>query len=297
MGRLSTRLLAGWVLALAAVAAQAGEVVGFDSGDGQLRITAHWFAADAAGPRPAVIALHGCNGLSDDKGRLNPVWRRHAAYFNAEGVHFLAVDSFGPRGQRSICEIPNARRTVDEEMRRDDVFAAMKWLQAQPAVDASRIVVAGWSHGAQTVLSVLDATDKVVQAQPVKPRAAVAFYPGCSRFVRMFNYELSAPLLLMIGELDDWTPAAACTALGRRLAKPGQPAFEMTVYPGSYHAFDGLVPVRVRDNIGNTRSGKATVGGNAQAREQSHARMFEFLAAQLDQPLLLSHEQRLRLKP
>ena len=292
MGSLIRRLLVAAALGLAG-AAHAVDVVDIPSADGKLRIPAHWFAAQAAGARPAVIALHGCNGLADDKGQLNPIWRRYAGYFNAEGMHFLVPDSFGPRGHRSICEIPNSQRSIDEEMRRDDVFAAMKWLAAQPGVDASRIVVAGWSHGAQTVLSVMDATDKTVQAQPVKPRAAVAFYPGCIKFERMFNYELSAPLLLMIGELDDWTPAAPCVALGRRLGKPGQPAFEMMVYPGSYHAFDGISPVTVRDNVGNTRTGKATVGGNQQAREQSHARMFDFLSARLEQPLVLPHQQRM----
>jgi dienelactone hydrolase len=158
-------------------------------------------------------------------------------------------------------------------------------------------VVAGWSHGAQTVLSVLDASDKAVRAQPLKPAAAVAFYPGCSKFQRMFSYELSAPLLIMIGELDDWTPAASCVALAGRLSRPGQPAAQITVYPGSYHGFDGTAPVEVRGNLGNTRSGKATVGGNPQAREQSHARLFDFLSAQLGQPLVLAHEQRLQVRP
>lgn len=104
---------------------------------------------------------------------------------------------------------------------------------------------------------------------------------------------LSAPLLLLIGELDDWAAASPCEALGRRLGKPGQPAFEMTVYPGSYHGFDGLSPISIRENVGNTRSGRATVGGNPEAREQSHVRMFDFLAAQLGVPLVMSHAQRL----
>jgi dienelactone hydrolase len=115
----------------------------------------------------------------------------------------------------------------------------------------------------------------------VKPRAAVAFYPGCLKFNRMFNYALAAPLLLMIGELDDWTPAKACEDLHRRLARPGAAPFELVVYPGSYHGFDGPAPVRVRDNVGNTRSGKATVGGHPEAAERSRTKLFEFLEAQL----------------
>lgn len=289
-------LLVALALALVGWRARAAEQVSFPAADGKLQLAGHWFAADGGDARPAVIGLHGCGGALNDKGQLTANWRRYAGYFNAERMHFLVVDSFTPRGLGSICEIPNNRRTIDEEARRDDVFAAMRWLSAQPGVDASRIVVAGWSHGAQTVLSVMDATDKNVRVQPIRPRAAVAFYPGCLKFQKMFNYELSAPLLLLIGELDDWTAAAPCEALGRRLGKPGQPAFELTVFPGSYHGFDGFAPIGIRENLGNTRSGRATVGGNREAREQSHVRMFDFLAAQLGVPLQMSHEQRLQVR-
>ena len=281
-------LLAPWPV-------EAFEQVRFPGADRQLELAAWWFPVQSPGPHPAILALHGCNGLLGAAGQLNPVWPRQAAYFNAEQMHVLVLDSFGPRGQGSICSIPNQLRTVFEADRRSDVFAAMAWLAAQPSVDSTRIVIAGWSHGAQAVLSALDATDSAVQSQPLRPRAGVAFYPGCRKYRSAPRYALSAPLLVMIGELDDWTPAADCVALGQKLGAAGQPAFELTVYPGSYHAFDGLAPVSVREGIGNTRTGKATVGGNAQARVQSHARMFDFLSAQLGEPLLLSHEQRLKL--
>jgi dienelactone hydrolase len=185
---------------------------------------------------------------------------------------------------------------VFEEDRRADTYAALRWLAQQPGVDASKLVVAGWSHGAQTALSVEDATEDFVRGQPVKPRAVVAFYPGCRKFNKMFNYALAAPLLLMIGQADDWTPASECVDLHRRLAKPGATPFDIVVYPDSYHGFDGTAEVAVRENVGNTRSGRAMVGGNPQAREASHARMFEFLAEQLDRPLGLSHEARLKLR-
>ena len=287
------KLLALCIL-LAAWPAAAVEEVRFAGADGKLELAAWWFPVQTARPRPAVIALHGCNGALGDKGQLNPVWPRQAGYFNAEQVHVLVLDSFGPRGLGSICATPNRLRTVFDEDRRGDVFAAMAWLAAQPSVDPARIVVVGWSHGAQAVLGVLDATDQSVQAQPLRPRAGVAFYPGCGKYRRAFGYALSAPLLVMIGELDDWTLAADCVALGQKLGGAGQPAFEIAVYPGSYHAFDGLSPVTVREGIGNTRTGKATVGANAQARTLSHARMFDFLSAQLGEPLLLSHEQRMK---
>jgi dienelactone hydrolase len=277
--RLIRAAVATWLLAAGLHAGAATALTLPANADG-LALKAWWYPAAGSEPAPVVLALHGCGGMLDDKGRPYPIWQRYAGYFNGRGMHMLALDSFSPRGLRSICETPNSRRTVNEEDRREDAYAALRWLAAQPGVDATRIFVVGWSHGAQTVLSIMDATDKFVQQQPVKPRAAAAFYPGCSRYVRMLRYQLVAPLLVQIGELDDWTPAKACEDLHRQLSREGAPLFELVVYPDSYHGFDGLGPVKVRDNVGNTRSGKATVGGNPEAGEKARAKLLEFLDAQ-----------------
>ncbi|MFT3734115.1 MAG: prolyl oligopeptidase family serine peptidase [Rhodocyclaceae bacterium] len=209
---------------------------------------------------------------------------------------FSPSNSFQARGQTDICSIPDARRTIFEEDRREDVFAAIRWLSQRPDVDAGRIAVLGWSHGAQTVLSVLDRTDKFVQAQPIQPRAAVAYYAGCGRFSRMWNYEISAPLLLMSGELDNWTPARDCTILYERISTWQKDAsIKYQIFPDSYHGFNGTGPVRTVDKAANTKTGTATAGGNPEAREASYRMMFEFLSVQFNLPLLLSNEQRLQL--
>lgn len=268
--------------------------------EAKLQLPAYWFKleADAATPRPLVIALHGCGGPLDAGGQLAANWKRYAGYFNAEQIHFLVIDSFTPRGQKSICEVQPAKRSITEEDRRADVFATMAWAAAQPGVDAKRIIVAGWSHGAQTVLSVADASATLVQNQTLKPLATVAFYPGCNRFVRQLRYQLQAPMLVMVGELDDWTFAAGCISLRDKvLANQPNARFDLTVYPDSYHGFDGLAPLRVRNGLGSTKSGTATVGGNPAARVASHAKLFEFVALQTGEPLRLSHEARQKVKP
>jgi dienelactone hydrolase len=299
VGRLTRPLArafaAAWLLGAAALAA-AVELATIPSVDGRLELSAHWYPTTQTGPRPAVVALHGCGGMFGPSGAIAGGMRRYAGYFNAEGMHMLALDSFTARGLRSICEVPNARRTVTEEDRRADVVAALQWLARQPGVDATRLVVVGWSHGAQAVLSVVDASDAAVKAQTAQPRVAVAFYPGCTRFNRLQDYSLAVPLLVMAGEADDWTPASACVSLRERLAtRPGAP-MELEVYPDSHHGFDGSAPLRVRE-AANTRSGKATVGGNREAMERSHARMFDYLAKELGMVLSLTHEQRLRVRP
>jgi dienelactone hydrolase len=258
------------------------------------QLAAWWFEAKTREPRPAIIGLHGCGGALDAKGELAPAWHRDAAYFNAEKMHYLALDSFTPRGLKSICELPEAKRTIDPEGRREDVFAAIQWLAQRPNVDKAKIAILGRSHGAATVLSVLDRSDRAVQGQPILPRAGIALYPGCSKFVRRWTYEIAAPLLLMTGELDDWTPAMPCVWLQEKVRRAQKEAvFELVEFPASHHGFDGLGPVRIRENVGNTRSGRATVGGNPEARVKAHERAFEFLATAFSTPLSYTHAERL----
>ena len=171
--------------AFANAAPAAPQTIAFNSADDKLSIAAFWFpvggAIDGAEPaklRPVVIGLHGCGGPLDTNDKLSPLLSRYAAYFNAEAYHFLVPNSFAARGEKSICSTPNARRSITELDRREDVFAAMAWLATQPGVDMARVMVVGWSHGAQTVLQVMDASNRFVASQPRQPVAAVAFYPG-----------------------------------------------------------------------------------------------------------------------
>jgi dienelactone hydrolase len=270
------------------------EVVSVPSLDGKLQLPGYWFPAAVTEPRPAIVSLHGCGGLLDDKGRLNRNRHRVAEYFNVEKMHMLAIDSFTPRGERSICETPASKRSIQYEDRRADVFAAMQWLARRPEVDQRRIALVGNSHGGGTVLSVLDRTDKPVRAQTLQPRAAIAFYPPCNRYVQRRKYELSAPLLLMIGALDDWTPAYPCVDLHTKVRRAQPDAvFELIIYPDSHHGFDGLGPITIRTGL-PTRSGWATVGSNPETRDKALRRMFDFLATELGSPLGLTHEDRFR---
>ncbi len=62
-------------------------------------------------------------------------------------------------------------------------------------------------------------------------RAAVAFSPYCDPLV-----EPEAPLLILSGELDTWTPVNLC----QRFVMMGGAGRDVVlkIYPGTYHAFD-----------------------------------------------------------
>jgi hypothetical protein len=132
----------------------------------------------------------------------------------------------------------------------------------------------------------------MVQAQPLQPRAAVAFYPGCIRFNEMWNYQLSAPLLLMIGSLDDWTPPHHCARLHDKVRRAQKDAFfEYIEFPDAHHGFDGYGPLQTRTGL-PTRTGNATVGSNPAARDKAMRRMFDFLSEKMETPLSLTPEAR-----
>jgi dienelactone hydrolase len=65
-----------------------------------------------------------------------------------------------------------------------------------------------------------------------KFRAVVSFYPPCERS----DGNMSVPALILIGELDDWTPADNCRRMMTERSGEGA-SVELKVYPGAYHAF------------------------------------------------------------
>jgi len=266
-----------WAAALSAGATQPTREVSFASDEPGITLKAYWTPPEGANKAPAVVALHGCGGLPQDRGTLNYAQNRYIRIFHDAGVGILYLDSFGPRGQTSICEQKPSQRTLTEANRRLDVSAALQWLARQPEVSAAQLGVVGWSHGGQTLLASADRSADAVAKSPVKPAALVAFYPGCNAFEKQWGYSLVAPLLVMSGELDNWTPAAPCKSLTDRLAVAKQPV-RYVQYPGSYHAFDASTPVVERDNVGGTASGKAMMGGNPEARAASAREMLQFLS-------------------
>ena len=264
------------------------ERVEFDSldqsGGKPVRVFGWFFQAQGSSPskRPMVVALHGCGGPYGRDKDLTARHREMADLLRQEGYHVLLPDSFTPRGYGSICTAKIGTRDLTVANRRRDVLGALAWAAARPEVDAGRIALLGWSHGGSTVLSANNRQTPEVAGHKVQPRAAVAFYPGCSAYLNAREgYRPNAPLLLMIGEKDDWTPAKPCVALHEK-ARAAYPdaAFEIRVYPDSYHDFDAPnTPLRVLKDVPNgVNPGKGvTVGSNSVTRKQAYAEMVEFL--------------------
>ena len=270
-------------LALAASAgAGAQERVSFPSLDGAANapvvLTGLWFAATNASPgapAPAVALFHGCGGAFDRHAQLSKRLQDYAVLFNRAGYSALVVDSLTPRYEVELCTQRSGSRRVTQSNRRLDALGAVAYLAERADVDPRRIGLVGWSNGGSTVLAATNLRHRDVAAALVQPAFAVAFYPGCEADLKR-GYEAVAPLLMLVGQADDWTAAAPCRALAREAG--GVPP-EIEGYAGAYHGFDSDQPVRLRKDVPNgVNPGQGVhVGGNAAAWRASQARLLEFI--------------------
>ena len=280
MTKLRRRLAPLLVAAFGASTCAAQERVSFPSLDGAGRapvvLTAIWFAA-ASSPAPAIALFHGCGGAFDRRGQLSRRMVEYAALINRAGYHAMIVDSLTPRYETELCTQKAGSRRVTQTNRRLDAIGAVAYLGERSDVDPRRIGLVGWSNGGSTVLAATNRRHRDVAGAALQPAFAVAFYPGCELELRR-GYEGVAPLLLLVGEADDWTPAAPCRALARDAVGV---APELEVYPGAHHGFDSDQPVRLRKDVPNgARPGQGVhVGGNATAWRASQERLLRFLAA------------------
>ena len=187
--------------------------------------------------RPVVVALHGCGGIyatvGSRKGQLSARHQGMTDLLLTRGYSVVWPDSLTPRQETSLCEQPMASRQVRQSHRRSDVHATLAWLAQQAWTDHQRVALLGWSHGGTAVLASSDSLQKVPQPS-VTPDIAMAFYPGCTDALRR-AYQPSWPVHMLLGALDDWTPAAPCVALAQK-ARMG-----FKVYPDSHHGFDNPV--------------------------------------------------------
>ncbi len=230
------------------------------------------------GPHPAVIALHGCGGLFNANGRPSA---RHADWgqrLAAQGFLVVMPDSFGSRGLASQCGVGSRAVRASRE-RVADVLATKTWLQGRPDVKPDAISLIGWSNGGATVLAAIRADRKPGDLTPDIARA-VAFYPGCRGQDESPNFRARLPLLILMGEADDWTPPGPCVSLARAAALRGEPV-AIKLYPNAYHDFDH--PDRAltqRSGLAFSAGGdgRATIGTNLAAREDALDRVPRFLA-------------------
>jgi len=272
-----------------ALAAQQPERVSFDSlardGAGKpVRLTALLYTPERSEhAHGAVIALHGCGGIYANANPEVPTPRHRAMaeLLVAEGYVVLFPDSFTPRGRREQCTLPLGEQRITPAVRRLDVLGALAWLRGRKDVASDRIALLGWSHGGSTTLATMNARNAAVSAfRNAREGAyfvtAIAFYPGCTAYARDAQaFAPAAPLAILIGADDNWTPPAPCATFARAMWELGLPV-TLNIYPNAVHGFDQLdtrVIVRRDVSTGVYPGQGVSVGGNRAARDDAYARV------------------------
>lgn len=183
---------------------------------------------------PAMVILHGSGGLTEAR---EHAWARR---FAAMGVAGFVVDSFGPRGMRSTAADQSRLSTMANTA---DALAALRLLATHPRIDPARIGAIGFSRGGQAVLySALEPLRRGMIDGELRFAAHVALYSSCAtQYVA--ESVTRAPMLVLFGGADDYTPPAACARYVEWFRSRGA-SIQTILYPGAHHGFDSQAPLR-----------------------------------------------------
>lgn len=269
------------------VSAAPGLTITTTAPDGaQEQIPATVSKPDGPEPFPAIVLMHDCSGLGPTSSGAPGRWARELVQ---RGYVVILPDSFTSRGHAGgVCTVPLSQRRTDvtPEHRARDAYAALAHLRAQPFVDPKRVGLMGGSHGGTTTLATMIAPARGAEPLARDKRegfaAAVALYPRCAvRSPR--TYQPVAPLLILIGEKDDWTPSEPCPKLAEAARASGDPV-AIKIYPGAHHSFDTSNPLRyvaARVNPSVPGGRGATTGGDPAAWADSIREVAAFLGRYL----------------
>lgn len=204
------------------------------------------------GPFPAVVLLHGCEGM---RLSVRELWPKRLV---AWGYAVLVVDSFTTRNIKDTCQGSLPDRVFD-------AYGALNFLSKSSFVDSRRVALMGFSTGGTATLegTKIEGNEQLMDR---KFRAAVAYYPLCAAS----QGDATVPTLILTGDRDNWSPTERCQKrLG--LLSDDAPPIELNVYKGTYHDFDAPEFMAGRRVFGHIEK------YNPDAAEKSIISVHEFL--------------------
>ena len=251
-----------------------------------LDLIGYFAIPDKKPPYPAVVFLHGCSGIGIGGG-LKAIYGNWIRELTDLGIAVLALDSATPRGFGSTCG-PRPERKVMYFERPGDAYSSLAYLQTRPEIIPDKIGLIGWSQGGGITL--LTISEKSIGRPKPSPRhdfaAAIAFYPSaCSDKMQSKPYTdvepngwaTVAPLLVLHGEDDNWTPYKPCKSFIKAAKRRGE-AVDIIGYKGAVHSFDApFMQVHERKSPRLRDGSLPLVGTNDEARQDSLIRVKAYL--------------------
>lgn len=221
--------------------------------------------SNGAAKHPAVILLHGSAGPSGREGG-------YADALDAVGIATLEPDLWAAR--KFAGGAVGRPRPADALA---DLYGARAFLAGHPAIDATRIGVAGFSFGG--VMAMLAATRRHNDAFLADDHfaAIMAVYPSTWIFNHVPGFEfgglVDAPLVLMTGALDQYDNDPEVSAkLLAGLAPQDRAGMAIKVMPDCHHGFDMPgVDMQVNDPFGNQgKGGEVIMRHNPDMTREAH---------------------------
>lgn len=181
-----------------------------------------------AGRVLTVILVHGSGGPG---GNID-YWQQQ---LNAVGIATFALDVFSGRG---------ITRTIEDQTQLGrlngiiDAYRALETIVTRPWVDPDRVVLMGFSRGAQVSLyATLNRFRTAWKRGSHDFLAYVAFYAPCFTEYIGDSDIVDRPVRLFHGTADDYVPVGPTRSYVDRLRAAGKDV-QLTEYPGAHHAFD-----------------------------------------------------------
>ena len=179
---------------------------------------------------PLVIGVAGSLG-----------WREHhyeyMKMFQQSGFATFELNSFK---SRNITSTVGSQVEVTTASIILDAYKAFEKLSMHPNIDKNRVSITGWSLGGAVAL--FSGWKPIIKAisKDLKFASHLSFYPPC--FFDPENTEFTeSPIHILIGELDNWTPAEPCNYFVKKISNNSN--VNLTIYPDSHHSFDSKEPI------------------------------------------------------
>jgi dienelactone hydrolase len=281
----------GFLLVLISFAG-AQDKVSFPSTDGELKggtpttINGYLYRPSGPGPFAAIVSIHGCDGATNDKGEVRPLYGSWGEVLSQKGYVLLLIDSFQPRGYGNLCAmLPVFSRPVLPNRETPmDAYGAMNYLRSRSDVRSDRIAILGQSYGGMAMMFTIANGALPKDVSPEKDfRAAIALYPNCPPVAdKDPHWRPRQPMLVLMGESDTATPPGPCKDMVARAKDEGSPPIGMHFYPGTYHAFDHPnLPLSPMTSQKRPDGSSPMMGSNPEARADAVDRVTQFLASEL----------------
>ena len=189
---------------------------------GQLRI------AQGTGRLPVIVMLQGSGGI-------NGGFETWSSQFLEMGVSTFLIDGFTGRGLTSVSADQALLGRLNFIV---DAYRALGLLAKHSRVDPSRILLMGFSRGAQSALyASVRRFQRLWNASDIEFAGYVPFFPDCSTTYQGDIDTAAAPIRIFHGTPDDMNPVAPCKLYVERLRAAGRDV-QLTEFPNAQHGFD-----------------------------------------------------------